>query len=97
MPALTRRLLPTARGYCSLVRCRTYPATPLVVSCLGSGRGLVWHVGSVASPIDIGDSLSATGPSEDTPRSGRAEDAGSTWLSRDVAEMQTLYCSPCWT
>ncbi|RZS11562.1 hypothetical protein BHM03_00042900 [Ensete ventricosum] len=53
------------------------PATSLVASCRGSGRGLVWHVSSTTSPIDMGDSWSPIGPSEDTPRLGRAKDAGS--------------------
>ncbi|RWW82956.1 hypothetical protein BHE74_00008547 [Ensete ventricosum] len=79
-PALTRRLLPTTKGYCSPIGCRACPNTPYVASCRGSGRGLVWHVDSAAPPVDRGDSWSATGPSEDTPRSGRAEDVGSTWL-----------------
>ncbi|RZR74788.1 hypothetical protein BHM03_00043412 [Ensete ventricosum] len=79
-PALTRRLLPTTKGYYSPIGCRACPNTPYVASCRGSGRGLVWHVDSAAPPVDRGDSWSATGPSEDTPRSGRAEDVGSTWL-----------------
>ncbi|RZS28208.1 hypothetical protein BHM03_00061777 [Ensete ventricosum] len=97
-PTLTRRLLPAARGYCSSVDCRACPDTSLVASCRGSGRGLAWHVGSATPPVDGGgDSWSAIGPSEDTPRSGWAEDVGSTWLSRDVAEMWMLCCSPRWT
>ncbi|RZS16330.1 hypothetical protein BHM03_00048297 [Ensete ventricosum] len=71
---------------------------PLITSCQGSRRGLVWHVGSAAPPVDRGDSWSTIGSSEDAPRSGRAEDTGLTWLSRDVAEMRMLHCSPwpCW-
>ncbi|RZR98942.1 hypothetical protein BHM03_00028396 [Ensete ventricosum] len=91
--ALTRRMLSAVRGYCSPIGCRAYPATPLVTSC----RGLVWHVGSATPPIDRGDIWLTTGPSEDIPRSGRAEDAGSTWLSHDMAEMRTLCSSPHWT
>ncbi|RRT35379.1 hypothetical protein B296_00047009 [Ensete ventricosum] len=55
--ALTRRLLPAvriARGYCSSVDCRAYPNTPLVASYRGSGRGLVWHIGSAALLVDRG-------------------------------------------
>ncbi|RWW70735.1 hypothetical protein BHE74_00021564, partial [Ensete ventricosum] len=96
-PALTRCLLPTARGYYSSVGYRACPTTLLIASCRGSGRGLVWYIGSAASPVDKGDSWSTIGLSEDTPRSGRAEDIGSTWLSRDVVEMRTLCCSPRWT
>ncbi|RWV85391.1 hypothetical protein GW17_00052820, partial [Ensete ventricosum] len=95
---LTRRLLPAVRGqgYCSSVGCCVCLDTPLVAICQGSGR-LVWHVGSAALPVNRGDSWSVAGPSGDTSRSGRAEDAGSTWLSRDMAEMGTLCSSPRWT
>ncbi|RZR88536.1 hypothetical protein BHM03_00016139 [Ensete ventricosum] len=53
-PALTCRLLPVARGYCSSVDCRAYPNTPLVASYRGSGRGLVWHISSIALLVDRG-------------------------------------------
>ncbi|RWV77521.1 hypothetical protein GW17_00061630 [Ensete ventricosum] len=56
-PALTRRLLPAARGYCSSVDCRACPDTSLVASCRGSGRGLAWHVGSATPPVDGGGQL----------------------------------------
>ncbi|RRT74112.1 hypothetical protein B296_00001686 [Ensete ventricosum] len=87
---LTRRLLAAVRGqgYYSSVGCCVCLDTPLVASCQGSGR-LVWHVGSTAPPVNRGDSWSVAGPSGDTPRLGRAEDVGSTWLSRDMAEMGT--------
>ncbi|RZS01904.1 hypothetical protein BHM03_00031863 [Ensete ventricosum] len=54
-------------------------------------RGRYMLVGCCVYP---GTPPSAVGPLEDTLRSGRAEDAGSTWLSCDVAEMGTLCSSP---
>ncbi|RRT39880.1 hypothetical protein B296_00056712, partial [Ensete ventricosum] len=44
------------RGYCSSVGCCVCPDTPLVANCQGSGgtgRGLVWHVGSTTSPLMV--------------------------------------------
>ncbi|RZR97615.1 hypothetical protein BHM03_00026839 [Ensete ventricosum] len=42
------------QGYCSLVRYYVCPDTSHVASCQGSrgtGRGLVWRVGSTASSV----------------------------------------------
>ncbi|RZS03116.1 hypothetical protein BHM03_00033253 [Ensete ventricosum] len=50
--------LSRVRGYCSLVGCCLCPDTPLVTSCRGSGgigRGLVWHVDSIVSPVIRGE------------------------------------------
>ncbi|RWW86613.1 hypothetical protein BHE74_00004602 [Ensete ventricosum] len=45
---------PGVRGYCSPVGCCVYPDTSLVTRCRGSrgtGRGLAWHVSSVAPSV----------------------------------------------
>ncbi|RWV92712.1 hypothetical protein GW17_00044887 [Ensete ventricosum] len=50
---------PGVRGYCSPVGCCVYPDTSLVTRCRGSrgtGRGLAWHVSSVAPSVLKGDS-----------------------------------------